>query len=335
MTLENDRSNIVRIQKDIANLKSDLGKEVEKISRITKSIADLNAKLNRKQTQSSLNSVLNEISRKQKDEASHLNKISQIEKRISDKSKELDRYLTSANREEEKRLKKHNDETKKIMEIQRRNDSERLINLRKINFEIQKKNILERKIGGTGDKIESELFVLKADIKGYSKYMVDPEMREYIPENFENIVKINAVNSLYYNVSGGDSLVILDTDLQRLAKTAFRIIEDLSDLRTSPKIRIAIDFGLVTYLVTENHITKLKTGEPLRLSARLEPFVTPNEIWLTERAFEKIGEGNYSAEIITDQILNLPKVGEQYNIKKTDSPEDDILVRLYKLTKKT
>ena len=85
------------------------------------------------------------------------------------------------------------------------------------------------------------------DIKSYSRFMLDPEFSKYIPENFEILVKKNAMDCFYYSVSGGDSLLIIENDFKKIIKAAKRIIEDTNELKGNPAIRVAIDFGSIVY----------------------------------------------------------------------------------------
>ncbi len=161
--------------------------------------------------------------------------------------------------------------------------------------------------------------------------MSDPEFSNYIPDNFEILVKKNAMNCFYYSVSGGDSLLIIENDFKKIIKAAKRIIEDTNDLKGKPAIRIAIDFGSIVYSHAEGIVTKIKTGEPLRISARLEPFVKPNEIWCTEKCFQSELDNSIKYVELHDDEVELTQINGKYNIKKKGSSEPDILMNLYKI----
>jgi class 3 adenylate cyclase len=161
--------------------------------------------------------------------------------------------------------------------------------------------------------------------------MSDPELSKYIPENFEILVRKNAMDCFYYEVTEGDSLRIIEYDFKKLVKVAKRIIEDTNDLKENPEIRIAIDFGSIVYSQAGGIVTKIKTGEPLRTSARLEPYVKPNEIWFTENCLKSELDNSIKYTELHDNEVDLTPINGKYNLKKKDSSEPGILMNLYKI----
>lgn len=79
---------------------------------------------------------------------------------------------------------------------------------------------------------------------------------------------------------------------------------------------------------TSGIVKKVLTGNPLRIAARLEPIVIPNEIWCTKDCVSKSDYRN------TVQILEIPvveKKGKTFNIKKKGSAEDNIFIEIYRV----
>lgn len=309
-----------RYQKEIAQIRKKLSTEREKKSNLIKKIADLTAK-----------QKWDDLARKEQELANIEKKISVLEDKLSQKNKDLDKNENVLQRAIEVETKKNTNKEKQQHQEFKRQQQERLSVLKSINQELQKKTLLEKELNLSQEDIEDNFFVLKGDIKSYSKFMADPEFSKYIPDNFEILVKKNAMDCFYYSIPEGDSLLIIEDDFKKLIKVAKRIIEDTNDLKGNPAIRIAIDFGSIVYSQVEGIVTKIKTGEPLRISARLEPYVKPNEIWCTGNCFQSELDNSIKYIELQDDEVDLTKINGRYNIKKKGSDEPDILMNLYKI----
>ncbi|KJR41127.1 hypothetical protein MCHI_002973 [Candidatus Magnetoovum chiemensis] len=182
---------------------------------------------------------------------------------------------------------------------------------------------------------EENLFVLKGNIKGFSEYIKDGKAQALV-EHFITAVEKNAFGLKFHEISGGDSLKIIHNDVNELVRTAFRILEDLGDANVEPKptSRMAIVFGKVDYTETNGGI-ELKPTTPLRLAARLEPCVTPGEIWCDEKVKTMIDQRKYKTEEITDSDRSDLEFNEHgmINIKKPDSAEADEFMKVYRIVK--
>jgi hypothetical protein len=332
MSISTYQNNVNRYQKEISQIRKDLSKEIEKKSNLIKKIADLNASANRTSSSSTAKQKLGELARKQQELANIEKTISVLENKLFNKNKNLVNEQNHLQRAiERENQKKVNKEKQQHHEFKRQ-QQEKLSVLKSINQELQKKTLLEKELNLSQEDIEDSFFVLKGDIKNYSRFMNDPELSKYIPENFDILVKKNAMDCFYYNVTGGDSLLIIEYDFKKIVKVAKRIIEDTNDLKGNPEIRIAIDFGSIVYSHVEGIVTKIKTGEPLRTSARLEPYVKPNEIWCTENCLKSKLDNSIKYTELHENEVNLTKINGRYNLKKKDSSEPDILMNLYKIT---
>jgi hypothetical protein len=331
MSISTYQNNANRYQKEISQIRKEISTETVKKSNVIKKIADLNASISRTSSSSTAKHKLDELARKQQELASIDKKISVLEDKLSQKNKDLDKNQNALQKAVEVENKKNANKEKQQHQEFKRQQEERLSVLKSINQELQKKTLLENKLNFNQEDIEDNFFVLKGDIKSYRRFMLDPEFSKYIPDNFEIMVKKNAMDCFYYSVSGGDTLLIIEKDFKKLIKAAKRIIEDTNDLKGNPAIRIAIDFGSIVYSHAEGIVTKIKTGQPLRISARLEPFVKPNEIWCTENCFQSELDNSIKYIELHDDEVDLRKTNGRYNVKKKDSSEPDILMKLYKI----
>ncbi len=331
MSISMYQNNVNRCQKEISQIRKDLSAEIGKKPNLIKKIADLAASISRTSSASIVKQKSNELARKQQELAKVEKRISDLEDKLANKSKDLANNENHLQRAiERENQKKVNQEKQQHREFERQ-QKEKLSVLKSINQELQKKTQLDRKLNLTQEDIEDNFFVLKADIKNYSRFMSDPELSKYIPENFEILVRKNAMDCFYYEVTEGDSLRIIEYDFKKLVKVAKRIIEDTNDLKENPEIRIAIDFGSIVYSQAGGIVTKIKTGEPLRTSARLEPYVKPNEIWFTENCLKSELDNSIKYTELHDNEVDLTPINGKYNLKKKDSSEPGILMNLYKI----
>jgi hypothetical protein len=320
MSISTYQNQVSKYQKEIADLRKKLSTEIDKRSKIIKKINYLTKSINSTKSLSTANFKINELSRRKKEYSTIEKKISDIETKIAQKNKDLNR--SSNNLEREK---------KRGFDKEQRENKERLNTVKAINAELQKKTLLEKKLDINSTDIEEEIFVVKADIKNFSQFMQNEFLSIYIPENFDVIVKKHCLDCFYYKVSNGDSLFVLESDFKKLLKAIKRIIEDLGELQGNPRIRFAIDYGQITYSVNDGYVTKIKNGSPLRLSARLEPLVTPNEIWVTENVFKQLEDEHFSFIDLAENGCDLESINGEFNIKKDGSPEDDIFTRVTKI----
>jgi class 3 adenylate cyclase len=166
---------------------------------------------------------------------------------------------------------------------------------------------------------EQPLCVLRADVRGFSKFVTQPELEHSVREALRAIVRAHAAVCRYAEVSDGDAITVVHDDPNALVKIGRRIMEDLHDVQGHPILRVALDYGPVT--VSRSGNSMVASGAPLRTAARLEPHVTPNEIWSTagfKRVLERstslfeareIGAGELQGEAWADGRLDIRKPG--------------------------
>lgn len=179
------------------------------------------------------------------------------------------------------------------------------------------------------------LCVLKADLKGFSDFMAMGRDIE-LSHKVEMTVKHEATHCRFFKAGEGDAVQIVHYNPQHLAKVADMIMKDfLHEHPDKPKFRMAIDCGEVTYEEQDGKITKLLSGSPLLTAARIEPCVTPGEIWVTEpvKALLDHKGGRYKAvEIKPAEIGHLESKDGKFNVKKEGSKKNDFFLKLFRLT---
>lgn len=180
---------------------------------------------------------------------------------------------------------------------------------------------------------EEDLCVLQADIRDFSGLMQDPTVEQAVRRRLREAVQVHAADCRLFEISGGDSLTVVHHDGNTIIKVVRRIMEDLFEGEGHPVMRVAIDHGSVN-LSPEAGSGGVLSGAPFRLAARLEPHVTPNEIWVTEAFKEAIERGPslYQAVPIPgDQQQGESWAGGRLNIRKQASREPDQWIRVYRI----
>ena len=181
---------------------------------------------------------------------------------------------------------------------------------------------------------ERPLCVLQADIRSFSQMMDDPRTEDAVRRTLPAVVERHASHCLLTEIAGGDSLTIVHHDPSGILKVAKRIMEDLFEAEGHPVLRIAIDYGSVRMNARTASGPTAPSGLPFRTAARLEPHVTPNEIWVTESFTDAL----HSAPSFYEAVeITLPDSADgrwhqgRLNIKKIGSREPDTWIKVFRI----
>lgn len=183
---------------------------------------------------------------------------------------------------------------------------------------------------------EQPLCVLRADIRGFSEFLKNPELERTVRDALREIVRTHTTQCRYAEVSEGDAITIVHDDPNAIVKIARRIMEDLHDAQGHPILRVALDYGPVA--VRRSGDSMVVSGAPLRTAARLEPHVVPNEIWSTEafkRALERTTSLFEAREIAAGEIQSDAWNSGRLNIRKPGSTEADEAITVYRIAGKS
>ena len=128
-------------------------------------------------------------------------------------------------------------------------------------------------------------------------------------------------------IPGGDSVLIVHEDPVALAKTARQIMEDVYQVTGQPRLRMALHFGEVKVRRTGD-APSVAGGTALLCASRVEPHVSPGQIWATEEFREQLAQ---RPSLWRTTEVAAPDGGERFNVKKEGKTEPDLWVRLYRL----
>lgn len=178
-----------------------------------------------------------------------------------------------------------------------------------------------------------ELNVLQADVRGMLGLMekgIDAPVRRAI----DDAVATHATSARSREVAEGDHILITHDDAGLLARTARRILDDVHDAPGRPLLRIALHRGEVR--LQEGGAEPVVTGgQAIAVAARIEPRVTPGEIWCTEAFRDELIRSQ--ALCRTVPLTAPPGMGGDgeyegcFNVRKDGSDEADIWVRLFRV----
>ena len=172
--------------------------------------------------------------------------------------------------------------------------------------------------------------VLRADLDGFGSLMqrgLDVAVRDALRRAIEH----HAADCLHASVGEGDSLMLVDDRVLTLIKAVRRIMEEVSEVPGSPRLRVAIAAGPVAVRERGDEPPAIEGGSAVLVASRIEPLVRPGEIWVTDEVSailattDTIYRGEpvdavHGAETRDDGAINVRKPSEQ-----------DIWVKLYKV----
>jgi class 3 adenylate cyclase len=180
----------------------------------------------------------------------------------------------------------------------------------------------------TGSITVHKFCVLKGDVHGFGKMMragTDGVVRQAL----ENAVAAWGGKAVLAKTGGGDSLLIIDDDPVALAQAARHIIDEVFQATGQPLLRMALHYGDVQMQAPPGDgPPSVVGGSAILCAARVEPYVLPGQIWATEHFRERITARPTlwrMSEVLTPDGLN------RFNVKKPETGEPDLWVRLYRL----
>ncbi len=172
------------------------------------------------------------------------------------------------------------------------------------------------------------LCVLKADVHGFGSLMhagADGPVRKAL----EGAVARWAPPGAISETGAGDAALIADDDPVALAQTARHLMDEVYNVPGQPRLRIALHYGAVQ---TRQRTTDLRSvivgGEAILCASRVEPVVTPGQIWATAEFREQFLQ---RPSLWRTVPIAGPAGDERFNVRKQGTEEPDLWVRLYRL----
>lgn len=170
--------------------------------------------------------------------------------------------------------------------------------------------------------------VLKADVQGFGALMQagqDGPIRRAL----EDAVRQRAPSAAICETAGGDAALIVADDPTALAQMARHMIDQVYAVPGQPMLRVALHYGPVQTRTRDTDLAQLiMGGEAILCASRVEPIVEPGQIWATEEFRQQLLQ---RPSLWRTVALSGPAVDERFNVKKRDSNENDLWVRLYRL----
>jgi class 3 adenylate cyclase len=124
-------------------------------------------------------------------------------------------------------------------------------------------------------------------------------------------------------------VLIADDDAVALAQTARHLMDEVYTAPGQPLLRVALHHGEVhTRLRDLAPGSDIVGGEAILCAARVEPFVTPGQIWMTEEFREQFLQ---RPSLWRTVPITAPGGAERFNVHKAATGEPDLWVRLHRL----
>jgi class 3 adenylate cyclase len=170
--------------------------------------------------------------------------------------------------------------------------------------------------------------VLKGDVVGFGELM-HAGNEAPVRQALENAVRRWAGRALIAETQAGDSLLIVHDDPVALAQTARHIADEVYQTTGQPRLRIALHFGEVQMQPSANDAPPMVVGgNGILYATRVEPHVSPGQIWVTEEFRQILAE---KPSLWRTTEMEPPNAADRFNVKKEGRAEPDMWVRLYRL----
>jgi hypothetical protein len=180
------------------------------------------------------------------------------------------------------------------------------------------------------DRQLMSLMVLRADLDGFGSLMqrgLDLAVRDAMRRAIEH----HAADCLHASFGEGDSLMLVDDRILTLIKAVRRIMEEVSEVPGSPRLRVAIAAGQVAVRERGDEPPAIEGGSAILVAARIEPLVRPGEIWVTDEvgAILATTDTIYRAEPV--DAVRGAELRDDGAINVSKPSEQDIWVRLHRI----
>jgi hypothetical protein len=182
---------------------------------------------------------------------------------------------------------------------------------------------------------------LKADICNYSDFMQSDLARDQI--KFINYLKTNFnednLDCQYVDVFKGDSIIVADKSAAKVCEAGFAMVDKM--LEKKQAIRVALDYGKVIWDEVKGVVV---TGGPLLNCERIEPYVSPNQLYCTGEFMDRLVKETPKYKFI-DLFQDTPEQddepGKEHKLKdikvdgkfRINKPKNkkEIFVKLYRI----
>jgi class 3 adenylate cyclase len=183
------------------------------------------------------------------------------------------------------------------------------------------------------DRQLKSLMVLRGDLDGFGALM-QRGLDEAVRDAMRRAVERYAADCLHASLGEGDALLLVDDRILSLIKAARRIMEEISEVPGSPRMRIAIASGPVAVRERGEEPPAIEGGNAVLVASRIEPHVSPGEIWVTEEIRAGLAETDtiFRADPVSEVAGDAPRRADgAVNVRKPGSDEQDIWVKLFRV----
>jgi class 3 adenylate cyclase len=176
--------------------------------------------------------------------------------------------------------------------------------------------------------IVRRLGVLKGDVYGYGGMMharADAPVRQALDEATGRWAR----GAVYAEVGAGDSVMVVHDDPVALARMARHVMDDVYQATGQPRLRVALHYGEVQLQPGSGDAPPAVVGgDAILCAARVEPHVSPGQIWATEEFRHELAQ---KPSLWRTTPVMAPDGSDRFNVRKEGRAEPDLWVRLYRL----
>jgi len=182
---------------------------------------------------------------------------------------------------------------------------------------------------------DEELCAVRADIVHFSAFMKEGTREAEIRGALRQALDKRRPQCVLVR-EDGDSFLLLHREPREAVSLVKGIQVELYETTGEARLRVAMDFGPVGLERDRagDVIGIWRGHEVVRNVARIEPFVEPDQIWVTDRfkAMLERSPSFYRAEPIAADVRPGVRASDgAFNVKKTGSSEDDHWLQLFRI----
>jgi hypothetical protein len=182
---------------------------------------------------------------------------------------------------------------------------------------------------------DEALCAVRADIVHFSAFMKEGAREAEIRSALRQALEKRRPECVLVQ-EDGDSFLLLHREPREAVSLVKGIQVELYEATGEARLRVAMDHGPVGLERDRaGDVTGVRRGhDVLRNVARIEPFVEPNQIWVTDRfkAMLERSPSFYRAEPIAPDVRPAVRASDgAFNVKKSGSSEDDHWLQLFRI----
>jgi hypothetical protein len=179
------------------------------------------------------------------------------------------------------------------------------------------------------------LCAVRADILHFSAFLGDPSRESQVRKALRQALEERRPGCVLVT-DEGDAFTLVHRDPREVLSVVKGIQIELYEATGEAELRVAVDYGPIglEHDAAGTAVGIRRGHDVLRNVARIEPLVSPSQVWVTERfkdALERTPSFYCAEPIEPDVQAEVRSTDGTFNVKKPGSLEEDYFLRLFRI----